>query len=138
AEQRARSGFGELVFPDARGGLFDLANFRHRNWPRILRRAGVRPRPLYQCRHTFARLLLERGESPQWIARALGHASVQMVFQVYGRWCEGTNLESRALATLDSDLSALHLPKLTGSNGKIREAIGNESQGMVVRDGTGN
>jgi hypothetical protein len=83
-------------------------------------------------------LLLERGESPQWVARVLGHSSVQMVFQVYGRWCAATNLESRALATLDADLSALHLPKVTGMSGKVREGLGNESQPMVVRDGTGN
>jgi len=138
-DQRARSELrGDLVFPDSKGGPFDLANFRHRNWPRILRRAGVRARPLYQCRHTFARLLLERGESPQWVARVCGHSSVQMVFQVYGRWCSATNLESRARGALESDLSALHLPKLTGSSGKVREVLGNVSQGMVVRDGTGN
>jgi integrase len=138
-EQRPRSELrGELVFPDSNGGPFDLANFRHRNWPRILRRAGVRPRTLYQCRHTFARLFLERGEGPQWVARALGHSSVQMVFQVYGRWCAATNLESRARATLEADLSALYLPKVTGTSGKVREVVGNESQQMVVRDGTEN
>lgn len=139
AKQRERSEVrGELVFPTANGEVFDLANFRHRNWPRVLRRAHVRPRALYQCRHTFARLLLERRESPQWIARALGHSSTQMVFQVYGRWCAATNLESHALTALDADLSAHHLPKVTGISGKVREGVGNESQPMVVRDGTGN
>ena len=81
AKQRERSeAGGELVFPTENGEVFDLANFRHRNWPRILRRARVRSRALYQCRHTFARMLLERGESPQWIPRALGHSSTQLVF----------------------------------------------------------
>jgi integrase len=127
AKQRERSELrGELVFPAANGAVFDLANFRHRNWPRILRDAHVRSRTLYQCRHTFARLLLERGESPQWVARAMGHSSVQMVFQVYGRWCAATNFESRALSALDADLSAHHLPKVTGTDGKVREGVGNE------------
>jgi integrase len=86
-EQRARSELaGELVFPGRAGTPVELANFRHRNWPRILRRAGLTERPLYQCRHTFARLALEAGEAPQWVAAQLGHTSVQMVFQVYGRW----------------------------------------------------
>jgi hypothetical protein len=75
-----------LVFPGRAGTPVELANFRHRNWPRILRRAGLTERPLYQCRHTFARLALEAGEAPQWVAAQLGHTSVQMVFQVYGRW----------------------------------------------------
>jgi len=133
AKQRERSELrGELVYPAANGAVFDLANFRHRNWPRILRGAHARPRALYQCRHTFARLLLERGESPQWIARALGHSSTQMVFQVYGRWCAATNLESRALSTLGAELSAHHLPKATGMSGKVKEGVGNESQPMVV------
>ncbi len=65
AEQRGRSQLrGELVFPSESGTPRDLDNFRSRNWPRILRRARVRPRVLYQCRHTFARLLLEQGDHP--------------------------------------------------------------------------
>ena len=72
--QRARSELrGELVFPSVAGTPVDLNNFRARNWPRILRRAKVKPRPLYQCRHTYARLLLEQGDTPQHVAAQLGH-----------------------------------------------------------------
>jgi integrase len=123
AEQRARSELrGELVFPAASGAAFDLADFRKRNWARIVGRAGVRKRALYQCRHTFARLLLERGENPQWIARALGHASVQMVFQVYGRWGAAVP-ESRALSALDADARGV-CPVSAQNGGKSREGSG--------------
>lgn len=86
-EQRPRSQMrGDLVFPSIARTAIDLANFRARNWPRILTRAKVRPRKLYQCRHTFARLALEHGDTPQHVAAQLGHTSVEMVFRVYSRW----------------------------------------------------
>lgn len=54
-EQRARTQMrGELVFLDHVGGPIDLTNFRDRNWKRILVKARLRARTIYQCRHTFA------------------------------------------------------------------------------------
>jgi integrase len=86
-EQRPRSQLrGELVFPSEKETAIDLANFRARNWERILKRARVRSRTLYQCRHTFARLAIEYGDTPQHLAAQLGHTSVEMVFRVYSRW----------------------------------------------------
>src|SRR5258708_4260476 len=53
-EQRARSQLkGELVFPSGAGTPLNLLNLRRRNWPRILPRAKVTPRVLYQCPHTL-------------------------------------------------------------------------------------
>jgi integrase len=64
-QQRARSQLkGDLVFPFEAGTAIDLANFRARNWQRILRRAKVRARTVYQCRRTFARLAIEHGDTP--------------------------------------------------------------------------
>jgi integrase len=104
-EQRARSRLkGDLVFPSTEGTPLDLDNFRARNWPRLLKRAGVRARVLYQCRHSFARLLLEQGDTPQHVAAMLGHTTVKMVFQVYGRWM--SRPESTALARLDAALTS--------------------------------
>jgi integrase len=100
-KQRARSQLrGGLVFPSAAetATAIDIANFRVRNWPRMLRRSGVRPRTLYQCRHTFARLAIEHGDTPQHVAAMLGHTSVEMVFRVYTRWMERP---ASALARLD-------------------------------------
>jgi integrase len=37
-------------------------------------------------RHTAATLWLAAGESPEWIARQLGHTSTQMLFKVYSRY----------------------------------------------------
>src|SRR5271155_2715578 len=37
------------------------ATFTKHQWPALLKRAGVKHRNLYQCRHTFATLLLQGG-----------------------------------------------------------------------------
>jgi integrase len=112
-EQRARSELrGELVFPSESGSGIDLANFRARNWPRILRRAGVRRRILYQCRHTFARLAIEHGDTPQHVAAMLGHTSVEMVFRVYARWMERP--QSAALSALERAVSIVHPSSIFG------------------------
>ena len=37
-------------------------------------------------RHTFASLLLQAGESPQYVQAQLGHASITLTVDTYGRW----------------------------------------------------
>ena len=75
-----------LVFPNQAGLPMDINNIRTRAWPRILKAADLHPRTLYQCRHTFARLAIEHGDTPQHVAAQLGHTSLQMLFRVYSRW----------------------------------------------------
>jgi integrase len=112
-EQRSRTELrGELVFASAAGTAIDSANFNKRNWPRILRRAGVTARVLYQCRHTFARLAIENGDTPQQVAAMLGHTSVEMVFRVYARWLKRP--ESAALAALERAISVTHPSPISG------------------------
>jgi integrase len=74
------------VFANAWGGPLDLTNIRHRVWYPTLTRAGLRPRDLYQTRHTFASLMLQAGEDPSWIARMLGHTTTKMLYERYGRF----------------------------------------------------
>ncbi|MDP3795190.1 MAG: DUF3596 domain-containing protein [bacterium] len=74
------------VFSNAWGGPLDLTNIRHRIWYPTLARAGLRPRDLYQTRHTFASLMLQAGEDPAWIARMLGHTTTKMLYERYGRF----------------------------------------------------
>ena len=54
---------------------------------RALKAAGL---PLHfspHClRHSFASLLLQHGESPAYIQRQLGHASIQLTVDTYGKW----------------------------------------------------
>ena len=87
-EQRARSQLrSDLVFVNEGGKrAFDLDNIRQRNWIRLLRRAGLRHRPLYQCRHTYATLLLSAGEDMRFVASQMGHTTLAMLIRHYARW----------------------------------------------------
>ena len=55
-------------------------------WKNACRRAGVRHRPPYQLRHTFASLMLSAGEAPAYVARLLGHTTVETLYRYYARW----------------------------------------------------
>lgn len=71
------------VFPNAIGGSLDLTNIRNRIWYPALEKAGLRRRDLYQTRHTFASLMLQSGEDPNWIARMMGHANTRTLHERY-------------------------------------------------------
>lgn len=55
-------------------------------WTHILKAAEVRYRNPYQTRHTFASMLLSRGENPLWVAQQMGHVDTEMIVKHYGRW----------------------------------------------------
>ena len=50
------------------------------------KKSEARKRTMYQTRHTFASLMLSHGEDPLWVARMLGHTTLQMVFRHYGKF----------------------------------------------------
>ena len=66
--------------------MLNKGNVR-RVFVRLLKRAKL---PLHfspHClRHTFASLLLQQGESPVYVQRQLGHASIKLTVDTYGKW----------------------------------------------------
>jgi integrase len=50
-----------------------------REWRVALTKAGVRHRPGYQLRHTFASICLQSGLQPTWVAKTLGYGTFQLV-----------------------------------------------------------
>jgi len=52
-------------------------------WKPALKKAGLKPRPLYQTRHTFATLMLDAGEKPGWVQTMMGHETLQMILERY-------------------------------------------------------
>jgi integrase len=84
------------VFLNKHGQPYD----RHidREWRTALRKAGVRHRPSYQLRHTFASLALSNGLQPTWIAKMLGHKSAAITFKHYARFIDdASNANERQL-----------------------------------------
>lgn len=59
---------------------------RRKYWTPALARAKVTYRTPYETRHTFASMLLSRGEVPIWVASQMGHKDCSMLMKTYGRW----------------------------------------------------
>jgi integrase len=89
----------DYVFCNREGQPLDNKNFSDRVWYPLLRHLGFKARRPYQMRHTAATLWLASGEAPEWIARQLGHANTQMLFQVYSRFVP--NLTRRDGSAID-------------------------------------
>lgn len=73
------------------------------SWDAALKRSGLRHRKAYQSRHTYACWSLSAGANPSFIASQMGHASAQMVFNVYGAWMADSS--SDQIAMLNQKLS---------------------------------
>ena len=56
----------------------------HREFPRALRRAGLRHVRFHDLRHTYTSLLIAQGAHPKYIQAQLGHASIQTTLDRYG------------------------------------------------------
>lgn len=74
------------MFCTKSGSPLSHHNVTKRVWYPLLRYLGLRKRRPYQTRHTAATLWLASGESPEWIARQMGHSTTEMLFRVYSRY----------------------------------------------------
>lgn len=74
------------VFSSNAKSPLDNTNFNDRVWKPLLRNIGLKYRRPYHMRHTCATLWLAAGESPEWIARQLGHTTTEMLFRIYSRY----------------------------------------------------
>jgi integrase len=52
----------------------------------IADKVEIRYRNPYQTRHTFASMMLSRGENEWWVASQLGHRNTEMIHKHYGKW----------------------------------------------------
>ncbi|MBX9877614.1 MAG: site-specific integrase [Candidatus Obscuribacterales bacterium] len=69
-----------------------------REWRIALSKAGVRHRPAYQLRHTFASQCLQNGLQPTWVSKMLGHSSLQTTFKHYARFIDdASNINEKRL-----------------------------------------
>jgi integrase len=64
-------------------------NFRHREWRRICKRAGLGGVNLKDLRDTFASQLLTAGVQLGYVSQQLGHADAAVTAKHYARWCGG-------------------------------------------------
>jgi integrase len=89
---------GDYVFLDPQQRPLNQELFRMKVWEPLLKRLGIRYRPPYQMRHTFATLAISTGENINWVARMLGHKSPVITLERYNRFVPNlTRLDGRAL-----------------------------------------
>jgi integrase len=82
-----------FLIPAQRGGVFDLDNFRRRQWAPAVEASGVRtPARIYDCRSTFASNALAAGVSVFELARIMG-TSVAMIERHYGALLDGSGAD---------------------------------------------
>ena len=73
----------DFVFTTPGGAPIDEATFLRREWLPALRALRIRPRPFYNCRHTYISTLLAAGAKPLFVCRQTG-TSLEMIEKHYG------------------------------------------------------
>jgi len=107
---RATGNTSEYVFCNREGKPLEHNNVTKRVWYPMLLRLGLEKRRPYQTRHTAATLWLAAGESPEWIARQMGHSTTEMLFKTYSRFVpnltrnDGSAFEQLLTSTLGAAL----------------------------------
>jgi integrase len=84
----------DWVFPDKHGGPMNESTLRAMHvkcWVTCLTELGIRHRSPYHTRHTYATVNLMGGVNPAYIARQLGHSSLQLLLSTYSRWIDGAD-----------------------------------------------
>lgn len=75
-----------MLFPPTKTFEYiQQASVTDKHFKMALNSLGMRQRPQYNCRHTYATICLMAGMMPAFIANQLGH-SVQMLLTTYARW----------------------------------------------------
>lgn len=69
----------------------------------VLKKLGIRHRPAYNTRHTFATMNLMAGANPYWVSKQIGHRSLEMTLRVYSKWITGAD-HGREVGKLDAFL----------------------------------
>lgn len=91
-----------LVMHDGRPYNGDV--FREKHWRKSFKGTGVKYRKPYALRHTFAAWCLTIETDMNRVVDLMGHASKEMVYEVYGHYVEGLEMDGeKILAFFGSD-----------------------------------
>jgi integrase len=95
----------ELVFGREPGVPFEPWTIGERA-RRARRQAGLDAITLHECRHTYASLMIAAGVDAKALQTFMGHASITVTLDRYGKLFPGS--EDEAAALLNADLERAH------------------------------
>jgi integrase len=88
---------GEHLFTMKDGDTFKAELFQRRVWVKAMEASGIAYRKPYTTRHTFAAWALGIRVDQNRLVSLMGHASKQMVYEVYGKYVEGLEKDRMAI-----------------------------------------
>ena len=112
----------DYVFTAPAGGPIDEANFYHREWLAMLRQLKIRPRPLYNTRHSYVSFMLSCGHSAIYVSKQTGD-SIKTLEANYARY----------LPEVDTRRDAIEA-EIRKSADTVRKAISNRISKIFGRD----
>jgi len=68
--------------------FFESNSIANRYWKPLLKRCLISYRKLYSTRHTFASIMLQKGEDIAWISNMLGHADISTTLRYYAKYID--------------------------------------------------
>ncbi len=63
-----------------------MYNIKRRYFKTVLKKAGLRSIRFHDLRHTYASLLLSKGEPVLYVSNQLGHSNPQFTMKIYAHW----------------------------------------------------
>lgn len=102
-----------FIFLNERKTFFGDSKTPTRYFKRVLKFCGIDARVLYQCRHTFASLMISEGEDILWTSHMLGHKDVDTTLKYYAKYIK--NKESKRAVFLN-DFKQENCPNTVQSN----------------------
>jgi len=93
-EQYKNTGLqGGFIFLAQDGGRYKTYDtFRKYHWKNLLLRTGYAYRKFYQTRHTFASIMLSKGEDIIWVSKImLGHSEVATTYKFYAKYIQSSD-----------------------------------------------
>lgn len=105
-----------------------------RIWARALRKAGMRHRPSYQLRHTFATQCIIKGSPLPFIAKVLGHSTIGTLIRHYAGWIDQATKEHKRklVESFRMTVAVWDTPQIGKVEGKGEGMSGREKHSAAV------
>lgn len=85
-EQKKVTGLGEYIFINTYLMPYTSSSSLAYTWKKILEKANLEYRSIYQLRHSFASNMLSNGENELWVAQMMGHKSSETTRSKYCKY----------------------------------------------------